>query len=348
MNIATARDARTLVCRMSCDIRSERRSRRAASVERVVRTCSYTSSRAIMSLTRRSVTGQPESNRRRRRDDAIDGIDDVSHIADANDGTWILVLIRDEDARSRVEKSMQSRARVVAVATTRAAEQAIADARSRPVVAIVGATDAQGRNCLPLVRKLTQSRPTVPVIGYCAAIATASRDVLTLARAGVHDVMFGGIDDHGRAVRRFVDTAAQVCGVDDILRAITPGLNDALLPFVRYCLEHPHVNSVAEAADGLGIHRKTLFVHCREASAPPPGIIMTWCRLLLAAHLLATSLRSVEAVALDLGFASATALRNVTKRYTGLRPTAFRDGSAMPVVTQAFLAAARAEATQTS
>ena len=264
-------------------------------------------------------------------------------IDDTDDGGWILVLIRDEAGRARVEKSIHGRCRVVAVASTRAAEQVIAAARSRPLVAVVSATDGQGRNCLPLVRTLTQLRPPVPVIGYCTADVSASRDVLTLARAGVHEVMFGSIDDHGRAVRRFVETAAKACGVDDLLRSITPGLNEALLPFVRYCLEHPHVNSVAAAADALGVHRKTLFIHCRGASAPPPGIIMTWCRLLLAAQLLTSSLRTVEAVALDLGFASATALRNMTKRYTGLRPTEFRDANAMPAVTQAFLAATRTD-----
>jgi AraC-like DNA-binding protein len=209
------------------------------------------------------------------------------------------------------------------------------------MAAVVSATDDRGRSCLPLVRSLTQLRPTVPVIGYCTPDVSASRDVLTLARAGVHDVMFGGVDDQGRAVGRFVDTAAVARNVDDILNEITPALHVALLPFVRYCLEHPHVTSVAAVAQALGVHRKTLFVHCRGAAAPPPSIIMTWCRLLLAAHSLATSLRSVEAVALDLGFPSATAFRNITKRYTGLRPTAFRDGTAMPVVTQAFLAAAR-------
>ena len=298
-----------------------------------------------MSLTRQPAAAPPDSGRRRISANAHAVVDPEAHavVGDTDDGGWILVLIRDEAGRARVEKSMHARARVVTVGSTRAAEQAIAAARSRPLVAVVSATDAQGRNCLPLVRSLTQLRPPVPVIGYCTADVTASRDVLTLARAGVHDVMFGSIDDQGRAVRRFVDTAAKACGIDDILRSITPGLNEALLPFVRYCLEHPHVNSVAAAADALGVHRKTLFIHCRGASAPPPGIIMTWCRLLLAAHLLATSLRSVEAVALDLGFASATALRNITKRYTGLRPTEFRDGNAVPAVTRAFLAATRTD-----
>ena len=252
-------------------------------------------------------------------------------------GAWILVLIRDEAGRARVESAMRFRARILAVGSTRAAEQVIAEAPSRPTAAVVSATDEKGRSCLPLVRTLTQLRPTVPVIGYCAADASASRDVLTLARAGVHDVMFGGLDDEGRAIRRFLETASKAGGVDDILKDITPGLNVALLPLVRYCLEHPHVNSVAEVADAMGVHRKTLFVHCRGAKGPPPSTIMTWCRLLLATRLLATSLRSVEAVALDLGFASATAFRNITKRYTGLRPTEFRDGTAVPVVTQAFL-----------
>ena len=255
-------------------------------------------------------------------------------------GAWILVLIPDPAARARVETAMRSRAHVVAVGSARAAEEVLVTARSRPTAAVVSATDADGRNCIPLVRTLTQQRPTVPVIGYCAPDGTSSRDVLTLARAGVHDVMFRGIDDHGRAVRRFVDTAATASGVDEILRAITPGLHTNLVPFVRYCLEHPQVHSVMAVADALGIHRKTLFVHCRDACAPPPGIMMTWCRLLLAAQRLASSMRSVEAVAGDLGFASARALRNVAKRYTGLRPTAFRDSNAMPIVTQAFLSAA--------
>ena len=262
-------------------------------------------------------------------------------------GAWILVLIRDEPCRARVEKTMRSHIRVIAVASIRAAEETLTRASSRPTAAVVSATDAEGRNCLPLVRTLTQLRPTVPVIGYCTVDRAASRDVLTLVRAGVHEVIFRDIDDPARAIRRFVDTAATSSGVDDILRAITPDLSETLLPFVRYCLEHPRITSVAAVADALGIHRKTLFIHCRGASAVPPGIIMTWCRLLLAAHLLATSLRTVEAVARDLGFASATALRNITKRYAGLRPTAFRDGSAMSSMTRAFLAAtSRATATR--
>ena len=162
-------------------------------------------------------------------------------------GPWILVLIRDDDARARLESAMRSRARIVAVESTRAAEQVLAAASSRPTAAVLSATDAGGRNCLPLVRKLTQLRPAVPVIGYCSAEGIASRDVVTLVRAGVHDVMFRGIDDQGRAVRRFVDTAATTCGVDEILRTVTPGLHPALLPFVRYCLAHPRPGSVSHS-----------------------------------------------------------------------------------------------------
>ena len=57
----------------------------------------------------------------------------------------------------------------------------------------------------------------------------------------VHDVTFHGADDRCRVVRRFIDTATTTGGVDDILRAIAPGLNVTLLPLVRYCLENPQV-----------------------------------------------------------------------------------------------------------
>jgi len=140
-------------------------------------------------------------------------------------------------------------------------------------------------------------------------------------------------------VRRFVDLAATARGVDEILREIAPALHVTLFPFVHFCLQHPRVGSVAAVAEAMGVHRKTLFVRCRDASAPPPGIIITWCRLLSAAHLLSTSMRSVETVSADLGFASPTTFRNITRRYTGLRPTELRDRNAMVVVIRAFLTA---------
>jgi AraC-like DNA-binding protein len=50
-----------------------------------------------------------------------------------------------------------------------------------------------------------------------------------------------------------------------------------------------------------------------------------WCRLLIAARVLDDPGRTVEQVALKLDFPSGAALRNMFKRYTGLRTTEVRE-----------------------
>jgi transcriptional regulator GlxA family with amidase domain len=64
--------------------------------------------------------------------------------------------------------------------------------------------------------------------------------------------------------------------------------------------------------------------HLRAAAAPPPQELLAWCRLSVVAELLSTTPRTIESIALQLDFPSDTALRNMMKRYTGLRATDVR------------------------
>ncbi|HJU64296.1 MAG TPA: helix-turn-helix domain-containing protein, partial [Gemmatimonadaceae bacterium] len=71
--------------------------------------------------------------------------------------------------------------------------------------------------------------------------------------------------------------------------------------------------------------RKTLVNRARQVGLAEPSRLLGWCRLLAAAPLLADPFRSVEQVALESGFTSATAFRNMLKRYSGLIPSDLRD-----------------------
>ena len=77
--------------------------------------------------------------------------------------------------------------------------------------------------------------------------------------------------------------------------------------------------------------------HCKGEGYPPPGTVIGWCLLLLSAALLATPGVSADRVALQLNFSSASALRNLLRRRTGLRPTELRTPTALAELCARFL-----------
>jgi hypothetical protein len=76
----------------------------------------------------------------------------------------------------------------------------------------------------------------------------------------------------------------------------------------------------------------------------PPGAVIAWCLLLLTAGLLAAPGVTVKRIAVQLNFPSATALRNMLKRYTKLRPGDLRTPNALAELCARFLGADAAHA----
>jgi AraC-like DNA-binding protein len=91
------------------------------------------------------------------------------------------------------------------------------------------------------------------------------------------------------------------------------------------------------------MHRKTLVNHCAQTGFPPPGWLLGWCRLLLAGHYLGMTTWTVESIARELGFSTATALRNMLKRYTELSPREVRVQGGLALMRMHFLRALAAD-----
>jgi AraC-like DNA-binding protein len=196
--------------------------------------------------------------------------------------------------------------------------------RSRIRAVVLDPRDAAGRPTAGLARQITQLFPTVPVIGYCEADAAHAHDIVALASAGVHELLFK-CDDSAAAVRAILATAQQTCAADLVLARLHHHLPDRLRPLVEHALAHPEEShTVTQVARAMGIHRRTLVARSTLEGAPPPGTIIAWCLLLLAAALLAPPGITVGSVAMRLNFPSAAALRNMLKRHTGLRPRDLR------------------------
>jgi len=255
------------------------------------------------------------------------------HVPSQGSRPVVVALVLGEDERRRISDAVRTRADVRFVERL---DELLSTLRTeeRPILALlVEPRDRDHRQVAGAVCALRQRLPTLPIIGYCRIGHEHSAAIRELAVAGVHELVFRGVDDSGGMLRSVLSSAAHATVADAILGELLPLIPAPLHAFIRFCLTSPqHAHSVGAVAGALGINRKTLVNYCARANLPSPGRLLSWCRLLLAAQYLATTTRTVERIALQLDFASDTALRNMIKRYTGMRAQELRHRDGASVV----------------
>lgn len=204
-------------------------------------------------------------------------------------------------------------------------------------VVVLDMRDQEGNSTLGAVRHIRAAFPSVPVVLYWSLAPDTSRDMLEFARAGVNHLVLKGVDDIRISLRSALSDAADHCSALSLLSELASVVPSNILPMLRYCLENSRrALTVEQVAVALGVHRKTLVDRVSTAGMPTPSAIISWCRLLLSARLLEDQGRSVEQVALLLDFPSGTSMRNMMKRYTGLRPGEVRENGGVKCVMHAF------------
>jgi AraC-like DNA-binding protein len=172
---------------------------------------------------------------------------------------------------------------------------------------------------------------------YLPMSAVVSGAVMEYAKAGVSQLVFQGVDDLKASLRSAVNAALDQVSAVALGADLEPLIPPTIVPFFRYCLEHARRDiTVEEVAAAMGVHRKTLVDRLKAARLPSPRAMIGWCRLLVAARLLDDPGRTVEQVALKLDFPSGAALRNMFKRYTGLRTTEVRENGGVRCLLHAF------------
>jgi AraC-like DNA-binding protein len=207
-------------------------------------------------------------------------------------------------------------------------------------VLVIEPTDADGHKTEETIRGIRDRFPRLSVLGHVVMKPGISSSVLSFARAGVHELIVAGIDDSAMVLRLALQRAAQRCLAEEVYAEVSASLPREAATLVRYCIEHasesPTIDDISRA---LGVHRRTLVNRMQNAMLPPPSELWAWSRVLLAARYLEMPGRSVEWVALTVGYPSANALRNALKRYTGLVPSELREDDGFARATLAFRSA---------
>ncbi|HEY5219949.1 MAG TPA: helix-turn-helix domain-containing protein [Gemmatimonadaceae bacterium] len=239
--------------------------------------------------------------------------------------------------RARISRALPGWARAKWTSSVTELPAAIRRARGAPAAVVVSVREGNAPEAARAVREILRVAPQVAVVAYCRAGVEHARHIRMMAAAGVHEFLFVGVDDRGLALRAVVASAQRACAAAAVLAAVLPAIPAPLHRFAEFCVTHPaRARTVAGVAEMLGVHRKTLLNQCARAGAPAPAEMIAWCRLMLAAQLLAATGQTVEWVALELDYPSDTALRNAMKRYTGRRASDVRREGGLVRVLESF------------
>lgn len=253
----------------------------------------------------------------------------------------VVALVLDREARARVRTALRS---VVEPTFCEHVHEVAARLRETPVaLVIVEFRDRAGLSTAPLAQAIRRGFPSIPIVAYGALAGAAPADILELGKAGVDQLIIRGFNDYELAFRTALTSATGRCTTDAVMRTLAPELPPSVQPLFGYCLDHAgEALTVADVARALDVHNKSLATRLRQVGLPSANLVISWCRLFRAAHLLEDPKRSVEQVALTLGYPSGTALRNMLKRYLGLRPSEVRQNGGLACALHEFRRAVRA------
>jgi AraC-like DNA-binding protein len=183
---------------------------------------------------------------------------------------------------------------------------------------------SHGRPRLEALRKLKYRFPRLTVIGYVSFAADRAQDVFEAGRSGMVALIIADVDDSTRALLGVVGQAeARSLGaaVRRSLESVDPSVREAVLLAVTRAHERISPTHFSEL---LALHRRTLGKRLAAAGFPPPQRLITWGRIIVAAHMLEDPKRSANSVASALDFPSGSAFRNTCQRYLHATPENIR------------------------
>jgi AraC-like DNA-binding protein len=248
----------------------------------------------------------------------------------------VIGCIPDPRARGRVQTALRGHAQLVLFDTFAEVRSALANRSGSVTALVIGMDDEDGGSALAFARDMRAFKLGTSVVACCDLAAHPRAPVSAFAAAGVHDILFTGVNDDGHTARMVIFGAALGGAADVVMSAVAPEIPTGLLRFVDAAVRRPReLKRVAEIASALNVPRQTVGRWCRRHNFIRPEELLVWARLLLVGALLETTPRTLESIAIDLRYASPSALRNRIREYVGLTSTQIRAGG-MVVVLKSF------------
>ena len=208
---------------------------------------------------------------------------------------------------------------------------------AQPVHLVVMDLYADGSANFDAVRRLRANFPRMSIVAYVTFAPERARDLFDAGRCGLDGLVLADRDDAPRTMLGLVDQAENR-SVAAVIRAslgtAPPLIRDAILIGITRAHERLTPDSLAGI---LGVSRRLLAQRLAEHQYPAPQRLLTWTRLVAAAHMLEDAGRSADRVAVALDFPSGSAFRNTCQRYLHATPSEIRAKGGAPWVIAALL-----------
>jgi AraC-like DNA-binding protein len=183
---------------------------------------------------------------------------------------------------------------------------------------------AEGAPNFEGVRQLKQRLPRLTLVAYVTMAPERGHDLFDAGRAGLDGLVLAGQDDGPRPLLGLIEHAESksLAGlVRRSLDGVDPRVVDAVLLTVTRAHERLSPGALARL---LALPRRAVAQRLAAEGFPPPQQLLTWGRLLVAAHMLEDEHRSADRVATSLDFPSGSAFRNTCQRYLHATPGEIR------------------------
>ena len=193
------------------------------------------------------------------------------------------------------------------------------------------------------VRVLKLRFPRVALMAYVNITTERARDMFDAGRCGLDGLIVADLDDAPAMMLMHVEKA-EARSVASVLRPAIAGLKATVRDAVLASVTRAHERLTPEAfARLLAVPRRLLTRRLTEAGFPAPHRLLTWGRLIVAAHMLEDVNRSADSIAQVLDFPSGSAFRNTCQRYLHSTPQQIRERGGASYVIDSFMKASHAD-----
>lgn len=203
----------------------------------------------------------------------------------------------------------------------------------------IGVVDlyAEGEANFEGVRQLKQRLPRLTLVAYVTPSLGRAHDLFDAGRAGIDGLVLAGVDDDPRPLLALIERSESksLAGlVRRSLEGIDPMVVDAVLLAVARAHERLSPTALARL---LAQPRRAVTQRLAAEGFPAPQRLLTWGRLIVAAHMLEDRHRSADRIAATLDFPSGSGFRNTCQRYLHATPSHLRSRGGASYVVRTLL-----------
>lgn len=194
---------------------------------------------------------------------------------------------------------------------------------------LIALSPCYGTDVNDTIRRLRRARPASTIIAYAHGANDWPATVRAI-HAGANSIALHGYDDLKDVVRRALVDVALAPACTATVDLVLPWVQRPVRQIVQYCTVcAPRPIGVEEVAATLHLSARTVNRQMHAMGLPTIAATISWCRLFVAAYLISRRSERVERAAGVLGYGSASALRNMLRRYTSLATPAMRHPDAV-------------------